>query len=155
MKTTAKDIILLCKGLYNHDLYPTILEALKQYYRDYYNTDMEEFLNENFLLRTVLIDVMHEISEKYPDRLRGFINGYLIYSEKLFIIPDELNNDYDYQIFYRIVNYLSRLKMRGDGVIEIDTSDYFIDDLQTQNDQIPSRYLSFHNNKKRLKEDII
>lgn len=154
-KTTAKDIILLCKGWYDHDLYPTILDALKQYYRKYYNMDMEESLGERFLFRIVLIEAMREIAEKYPDRLRGFINGYLTYGEMIFGVPDESNKDYDYQMFYRIVNYLARLKMNGDGIVEIDTDDYFVEDLQDRHNQITREHLPFHNDMKCLKEDII
>lgn len=127
MKTTAKDIILLCKGWYDKEKYPTILEALKQYYRKNYCDDMEEVLNERFILRVILIEVMREIASKYSDRLLGFINGYLTYGEILFM-PDENNKDYDYQMFYRIVNFLARLKMRGEGWQEIETEEYFYED---------------------------
>jgi len=154
-RTTAKDVILLCKGWYDHNLYPTILEALKQYYRKNYCVDMEESFGEKFLFRIVLIEAMREITEKYPDRLRGFINGYLAYGEMIFGVPDELNNDFDYQMFYRIVNFLARLKMKGDGIVEIDTSEYFVEELQDQHDQITREHLPFHNNRKCLKEDII
>ncbi len=155
MKTTAKDVILLCKGWYDHDLYPTVLEALKQYYRKNYSINMEDSLNERFLFRIILLETMREIAEKYPDRLRGFINGYLAYGEIIFGVPDESNYNYDYQMFYRIVNFLSRLKMKGDGIVEIDTSEYFVDKLQGQHDQITREHLPFHNNIKCLKEDIV
>lgn len=154
-RTTAKDVILLCKGWYDHDLYPTILDALKQYYRKYYCVDMEESLGERFLFRIILIETMREIAEKYPDRLRGVINGYFAYGEMIFGVPDESNNNYDYQMFYRIVNYLARLKMKGDGIVEINTDDYFVEDLQDRHDQITREHLSFHDNRKCLKEDII
>lgn len=98
---------------------------------------------------------MREIADKYPDRLRGFINGYLAYGEMIFGVPNELNNDFDYQMFYRIVNFLTRLKMKGDGIVEIDTSEYFVEELQDQHDQITREHLPFHNNRKCLKEDII
>ena len=127
MKTTAKDIILLCKGWYDKEKYPTVLEALKQYYRKNYCDDMEEVLNERFILRVILIEVMREIASKYSDRLLAFINGYLTYGEMLFM-PDENNKDYDYQMFYRIVNFLARLKMRGEGWQEIETDEYFYED---------------------------
>lgn len=127
MKTTAKDIILLCKGWYDKEKYPTVLEALKQYYRKNYCDDMEEVLNERFILRVILIEVMREIASKYSDRLLGFINGYLTYGEMLFM-PDENNKDYDYQLFYRIVHFLARLKMRGEGWQEIETDEYFYED---------------------------
>lgn len=154
-KTTAKDVILLCKGWYDHDLYPTILEALKQYYRKNYSIDMEDCLNEKFLFRIILLEAMREISEKYPDRMRRFINSYLAYGEIIFGVPNESNNDYDYQMFYRIVNFFSGLKMKGDGIVEIDTSEYFVEDLQDQHNQITREYLPFHNKRKGLKEDII
>ena len=86
---------------------------------------------------------MSEIANKYPDRLFGFVNGYLTYGEMLFI-PDETNNDYDHQMFYRIVNFLARLQMRGDERMEIDTDEYFYDDYDNEN-----------NKYKRLVEDII
>ena len=58
MKTTAKDVILLCKGWYDKEKYPTMLEALKQYYRKNYCDDMEEYLNESYLLKIVLEQTM-------------------------------------------------------------------------------------------------
>lgn len=143
MKTTAKDVILLCKGWYNKEKYPTVLDALKQYYRKNYCDDMEDQLNERFILRVVLIEAMREIANKYPDRLFGFVNGYLTYGEMLFM-PDETNNDYDHQMFYRIVNFLARLQMRGDERMEIDTDEYFYDDYDDES-----------NKYKRLVEDII
>lgn len=124
MRTTAKDVILLCKGWYDREKYLTVLDALKQYYRKNYCNDMEDCLNEKFLLRVILIETMREIAVKYPDRLVGFINSYLTYGQIIFM-PDEKNNDYDYQLFYRIVNFLSNLQTNGDGFIEIETDDYF------------------------------
>ena len=143
MKTTAKDVILICKGWYDKEKYPTVLEALKEYYRKNYCNDMEEHLNERFILRVILIEVMREIASKYPDRLLGFVNGYLTYGQMLFM-PDENNNDYDHQLFYRIINFLARLQMRGDERIEIDTDEYFYDDYDE--DGV---------NHKKLVEDII
>lgn len=140
MRTTAKDVILLCKGWYNKEQYPTILDALKQYYRKNYCNDLEDQLNESFLLKTVLIEAMREIGTHYPDRLLYFINGFLMYGETLHGIPDINNTDYNYQLFYRIVNYLSKLQMRGDRLVEIDTNSYF---YETRNGQ------------KRLVENII
>lgn len=135
MKTTAKDVVLLCKGWYGHGLYPTVLEALKQYYRKNYSIGMGDSLNEKFLFRIILLEVMGEISEKYPDRMRGFINGYLAYGKMVFGAPDGTNNDYDYQMFYRIVNFFSGLEMRGDGIAEIDTDEYFVEDSQGRQGQ--------------------
>ena len=143
MKTTAKDVILLCKGWYNKEKYPTVLDALKQYYRKNYCDDMEDQLNERFILRVLLIETMREIAKDNPDRMLGFVNKYLTCEEVLFI-PDKKNNDYDYQMFYRIVHFLLRLKMRGNGITEIDTSDYFRD-----------RYLDDGCKYLELVEDII
>lgn len=143
IKSTTKDVILLCKGWYDKEKYLTILDALKQYYRKNYSEELEDQLNERFILRTILIDVMREIASKYPDRLLGFVNSYLISGEMIFL-PDEENNDYDYQLFYRIVNFLSRLKIRGDGFIEINTNEYFYNDY----DEDGTKH-------KRLVEDII
>lgn len=145
MKTTAKDVILLCKGWYDKEKYPTILEALKQYYRKNYCDDMEECLNESFLLKIVLEHTMQEIVRKYPDRMIGFVNSYLIIPRGIFGYDNNSNQDYDYQLFYRITNFLANLQMRGDGFIEIDTRDYFEFESDTYKYEIP----------KGLKEDII
>lgn len=136
MKTLAKDVILLCKGWYDDKKYPTILDALKQYYRKNYNDDMEEQLNESFLLHTILEQAMYEIADKYPDRLRYFTNQFLIDTPTLYI-PDTNKKDYDYQLFYRIIGFLHNIRMRGDEMIAIDTNEYF------------------RKNPKSLKEDII
>lgn len=155
MKTTTKDVILLCKGWYNKEKYPTKLDALKQYYRKNYSEDFEEYLNESFLFKAVLVDVLKWLTLKYPDRLVKFIDGYLSYGETIFWIPDETNQNYEYQMFYRIVNFLARLQMRGDGLIEIDTSEYFTDEFQDDRSQKLRENLPWHTGKKCLKEDII
>ena len=97
-KTTAKDVILLCKGWYDKKQYPNLLEALKQYYRKTYSENYEEYLNEDFLLKTVLTDAMREIVGNYPDRMKGFINLYLLYGETIYDIPDKTNQNYNYQM---------------------------------------------------------
>jgi len=144
MKTTAKDVILLCKGWYDKEKYPTILDALKQYYRKNYSDQFEDQLNEKFLLRIVLQQVMYEIVKYYPDRLIGLINIYLFSDNVFHIVPDENNHDYDYRLFYKINYFLCNLKMRGNGFINIDTSDYLEEYTDDEN-----------NHKFRLKEDII
>lgn len=157
-KTTAKDVILLCKGWYDKEKYTSKLSALKQYYRERYCCDMEDVLREQperFLLRTVIEQAMYEVINNYPDRLRGFINGYVIASEiRLFGIPDrELS--YDEMLFYRIVSFFSSLQMRGDGLIEIDTEDYFEKDFNEKYERTTRERLQFHENKTVLKENII
>ena len=124
MKTMAKDVILLCKGWYDKEKYPTVLEALKQYYRVKYSDQFEEQLNESFLLHIVLEQTMQEIVRKYPDRMVGFVNLYLITKRGIWGYNDG-NNDYDHQLFERITSFLASLKMRGEGFIEINTDDYF------------------------------
>ena len=142
MKTTAKDVILLCKGWYDEEKYPTILEALKQYYRVKYSDQYEEQLNESFLLHIVLEQTMQEIVRKYPDRMIGFVNLYLITPRGIFGY-DNNSQDYDYQLFYRITQFLNCLQMRGEGFIEIDTEEYF------------ETYFEDGKKQERLIEDII
>lgn len=144
MKTTAKDVILLCKGWYNKEKYPTVLEALKQYYRKNYCNDMEEYLNESFLLKIVLEQTMLEIVREYPDRMFKFVNSYLIVPRGILGYDNNGNQDYNYQLFYRITHFLNNLQMRGDGYIEIDTEEYFYDDY----DEDGVKYM-------KLIEDII
>lgn len=132
MINTMTDVILLCKGWYNKDKYPTLLDALKEYYRRNYSENMEQYLNERFITEVILKNVMEDIVTRYPDRMYGFINPYLFYGS-LFIVPDESNNDYYYSLFYRIVHFLGNLQMQGDGLVTIDTDGYFhteIDEYQ-------------------------
>lgn len=132
MKTIAKDIILLCKGWYDSEKYPSRLEALKQYYRKNYcynelSTDVEKILNEGFLLEVLLRPVMWELSMNYPDRFSYLISQYL-FGKSLSVrlsLPDEKTTDYEYQLFYRLIAFLSNLVMRGESWIEIETDDYF------------------------------
>jgi hypothetical protein len=145
-RNATKEIILLCKGWYDEEKYPTKLEALKEYYRKYYNYgrhDMDDDLNEKFIFRVILLETMKNIVKTYPDRMHCFINGFLGYVD-LFFGVDENNNDYDYQMYHRIIRFLDRLPMHGEGWIEIETSDYF------------EKYVDEEgNNRRRLKEDII
>lgn len=128
MKTTAKDVILLCKGWYDKSKYPTTLDALKEYYRKYYSTEHEEYLNEEFILRAILFEVMSEIGRLYPDRLPGFVNLYLRpRADSMFLFDvDDKNDNYYKHMFYRITAFLASLTMSSDGRIEIDTTDYFV-----------------------------
>lgn len=124
MKSTAKDVILLCKGWYDKNKYETILDALKEYYRKNYTNNLEDCLNEKFILRIILIEVMREIATCYSDRLIYFVNQYLIYGKTIYM-PNPENIEYDHQLFYRITNFLANLNMHSDKLTNIDTSDYF------------------------------
>ena len=104
---------------------------------------MDDDLNEKFIFRVILLETMKNIVKTYPDRMHCFINGFLGYVD-LFFGVDENNNDYDYQMYHRIIRFLDRLPMHGEGWIEIETSDYF------------EKYVDEEgNNRRRLKEDII
>lgn len=74
----------------------------------------------------------------------GFINLFLIVPRGIFGYDNNSNQDYDYQLFYRITHFLNNLQMRGDGYIEIDTEEYFYDDY----DENGVKYM-------KLIEDII
>lgn len=143
MKTTGKDIILLCKGWYDKNRYSTILDALKEYYRKNYNTDMENYLNEKFLF-FLLKETMWEIAKDYPDRLVYFVNRFLSPNELGLLIPNEEDTSYIHQMFYRIVMFLNTLQMRGNGFVEIDTDDYFYEDIDEEGHEC-----------RKLMEDIV
>lgn len=153
--TVAKYVILLCKSWYNKELYPSKLDALKQYYRKTYSDKYEEYLSESFLLKTVISDAMKEIVKNYPDRLSGFINEYLLHREDVYGILNKENQDYDYQMFYRIVEFFEKLQIRGDGLIEKDTREYFADGIQDSGSQMQGENLPWHCTQKRLAENII
>jgi hypothetical protein len=127
MKTTAKDIILLCKGWYNEQIYPTISDALKEYYCENYMPMPVDGKceDEEFLLETLLLQVIQEIEAEYPDRLNGFIKGFIHQSLIKNILLDELDAIHNVEIFYYIINFLKNLPLQGANLVTIDTDDYF------------------------------
>ncbi len=124
MRSTLKDVILLCKGWYNEDAYYSVTGALKAYYKQHYS-DSIEFSNwQSALLNIVLKQAMFELSEEYPDRLRMFINGYLMTNTLVYGLPDK-ETDYDIIMFYKIISFFCAIPIHGNNLRDIDTTDYF------------------------------
>lgn len=125
MQSTTKDVILLCKGYYNKENYPTVLDALKEYYRKYGGSCLtKDFLDETFLNEALLSEVLNGIATRYPDRLHTLVTTTLVSPADSILLPDSNNNDYGYQVFWRIVGFLKAVPLRGEGLMEIDVSDY-------------------------------
>lgn len=118
MKNQTADIILLCKGWYDKEKYPTIVDALKQYYHIHYSEDYED-IDERFLLHCLIKPTVQDIANKYPSILDSFLKVSL-FGEGVFL-PDDSNRDIDYNLFYRIVQNLTHTMILG----KIDLSDYF------------------------------
>ena len=124
MKSTTKDVILLCKGYYDKEKYPTLLDALKEYYRKYCGNVLQELFDESFLCDTLLPEVMLGIEQHYPDRLCS-LSYVLMPTYEPILMPDADNHNYAYQLFWRIAEFLNTVPLRGDNLTEIDVSAYF------------------------------
>lgn len=134
MQNMTKDVILLCKGYYDKDKYPTVLDALKEYYRKYCGCCLvKDFFDESFLRETLLSEVLNGLAVHYPDRLRALVTSVLMSPSESVLLPDGNNNDYSYQVFWRIVGFLKAVPLRGEGLMEIDVSDYLAENITEDN----------------------
>lgn len=128
MRTTLKDVALLCKGYYDRKKYSSAYDALKQYYREYYVENIEEeLLSKNFIVKVVLQQAVQELVDEYPDRTRKLVLD-LLKNDPFLIFENngtEDNSLYYETLFTKITCFFHCLIMRGDGFKEIDTSDYF------------------------------
>ena len=127
MKTTEKDILMICKGYYNSGKYNSIEEALDGYYRKHYNISKERLpeLSHEFMLSLWFNDCVRTFLQ--PDTITSFWKQVIVlpaFEEKDFINVNGCTYFYDV-LFYRIVTWLALLDVRDkDGNWKIDLSDY-------------------------------
>lgn len=133
-----KDIILICKGRYNHEKYKSELEAFRAYYHKHYS-GMEDFEPERgFIVNLFLKPTIQYILEtrKYDKNIiYSFINNGLFdysFREKYFF-KDGFSDFYDV-LYYRMLKWICLLDMKRKindedwEYIDIDFSEYPLDD---------------------------
>lgn len=107
----AKDILLICKGRYNSEVYKDVLEAFNGYYHKHYGcydiTMDYRFAVELFIKPTIEYFLT-------PDRILGFLNNGLFYesiNEKLARNPC-VRADFYETLYNRLIGWLSMLDVR-------------------------------------------
>lgn len=126
MRTTEKDILLLCKGHYS-EKYKTLEEALNAYYREHYSYPEQKRpdLTYKFMLSLWFYQCVEVFLQ--PDTIRSFWY-YVIkeehYSEKRFLNENGCTDFYEV-LYNRIVSWLVCLPVKDkDMNWLIDLSDY-------------------------------
>lgn len=126
MRTTEKDILMICKGHYS-DKYKTLEEALGAYYRKHYSFPKEKIptLSYKFMLSLWFNNCVKEFLQ--PDTMHSFWL-YVIkeeaYQEKRWMNENGCTEFYEV-LYHRIVTWLVLLDVRDkNGNWKIDLSDY-------------------------------
>ena len=127
MRTTEKDILMICKGRYNHDKHENFEAALDAYYREHYLISKEDLpiLSHKFLLTLWFNDCVKAFLK--PETMNSFW-FHVIHNEsmaeKCFLNEDGCTEFYDV-MYHRIVTWLTLLQVRDEnGNWIIDLSDY-------------------------------
>ena len=126
MKTTEKDILMICKGRYD-DKYNSLEAALNAYYREHYTYSKEEVptLSYKFMLQVWFYRCVEVFLQ--PDTMKSFY-FYVIrdehHKEKRFLNENGCTEFYEV-LFHRISTWLCLLQVKDDnGNWIIDLSDY-------------------------------
>ena len=127
MKTKEKDILMICKGYYDHEKHKTLEEALDSYYRKHYGISKEEIpvLTHRFMLSLWFNNCVKEFLT--PETIRSF--WWYVISEEAFQEKRWLNEngctEFYEVLYHRIVKWLIFLNLKDDeGNWIIDGSDY-------------------------------
>lgn len=124
-----KDIILICKGRYNHEKHKNILEAFRVYYHKYYGCeDIEP--NRGFIANLFFKPTVQYILET-RNNIYSFINLGLFKEscrEDIFLSKNGHKEFYDI-LFYRLATWICLLAIKENGeYIDIDFSEYPLND---------------------------
>jgi hypothetical protein len=108
IKTTEKDILLICKGWFDHGKYKDVLEALKDYQATYTGSNREDITDKNvldFRLFTVAETYFksYDWSEMLKDRLYKDI-----------FWQHELKVDYNY-LCWLLITQIHNLQVKKDN----------------------------------------
>lgn len=122
MKTTAKDILMICKEHYDHEKYGCLEDALDAYYRKYYGVYENSMLplRYEFMCNLWLRKCVAEFAT--PKNIGGL--WAVLFAIEFPITEEDINRDYWFQLFDRIVNWLHFLPVRDGDTWLIDLSDY-------------------------------
>lgn len=127
MRTTEKDILMICKGHYDHDKYETLETALNAYYAKHYRYPGEDVkpLSYRFMLQLWFNNCVETFLQ--PDTIRSFWRNVIVeeaFQEKRFLNENGCTEFYEV-LYHRIVTWLILLDVRDkDGNWKIDLSDY-------------------------------
>lgn len=112
MKTTEKDILLICKGYYS-DKYKDVEDALNAYYvREYGDFFGGQKLPYAFMNRLWMIPCFNEFIK--------YSTGWFSYT----MMNEGSSDDFDSVMFHRMVNWLHDMRVRDGDTVFIDLSDY-------------------------------
>lgn len=136
MRTTEKDILLLCKGHYDHDKYKTLEEAMLAYYNKHfrYETNQVDVIPYKIIVNLLLNECIKAFLN--PETQNSFI-WYIINQESIKerqLSNSEKEMDYYEIFFHRATTWLCLLDVRDKGKNWIiDLSDYFNNDNECEN----------------------
>jgi len=102
-RTHGKDIMLLCKGWYNENEHHTLLDALRQYYKNEY-TEQYGDISINWVNSILLKPAIEELISE--NNIRLFISYILEVRD----IPS-LEKTYEEILYNRLTSFLSALKV--------------------------------------------
>jgi len=126
MKTTEKDILLLCKKHYNVEKYKTLEEALDAYYRKEYGVSKKDLpvLTYEFMCYLWMFPCIKAFltEDKIPLFLQYIFNEKCCYEVGL-SNHNGCTEFYDV-LFHRIVKWLCLLQVKESGKWIVDLSDY-------------------------------
>lgn len=125
MKSTEKDVLMICKGHYDHRKYKTIKEALDEYYRKNYRVSKEIVPELSYHL--IVNFFLNECIKTFitTDTISCFLYKIILEETLEEKIKDNVSTEFYKILYYRIVKWLSSLRVmdKHDNWI-IDLSDY-------------------------------
>lgn len=132
MRTTEKDILMICKGHYDKEMHKNLEEALDAYYREHYNVSKESLpeLSHKFIYNLWLKECVRTFLT--PEKKAEF-HHYVINEESLAemdfhdnnIFGNEPAKDFYDVMYYRIIRWLTLMQVIDKhGKDLIDLSDY-------------------------------
>lgn len=132
MRTTEKDILMICKGHYNKEIHKNLDEAMDAYYRKHYLVPKEQLpvLTHKFIYSLWLKECIRVFLT--PEKKGEFLRCVVIeesWHEKDFLgknlYGDPPVTDFYDVMYYRVVSWLSGMQVRDEkGNWIIDLSDY-------------------------------
>jgi len=127
MKTVEKDILMLCKGRYDHKKYQNLEEALDAYYRREYNVSKEDLPVLSYRFMVELWFQKCILRFLTPEGIRVFY--WNVFGEESFAERGQKRKESCtefYEVLYhRLVKWLTLLPVRdADGNWLIDVSEY-------------------------------
>lgn len=122
MKSTAKDILRICKGHYDSEKYDSVEAALDAYYRVHYGVSKERMpvLSPKFMVELWLVPCVKTFVT--PENFTGFCSTVL---EGRFGIATQPEQNGFYEVLFdRLVLWLYGLPVRKGDEWIIDLSEY-------------------------------